>query len=302
MATTSAISGPDQQGHEHRRQPGHVRAVDRDRHDQPDQERGRRGERKAEDDADDECPDAIERAEDQLAADEPGRCRSDAAPEHERVFAPVGRREVESEPEDAVAVDRHEHGEAQHDDRIDEGPDRGQRTAQGRDREPGCPGEDAGQCRMERPGHVDRDALLIEPVLDVLQEARWVGREGRQCRGKLRERVAQRGEDPHDDHRPDQDDRDDHRDHGDRAGKSCQAPLEEVGDRGDEERQQPGEEEDEDQPEVVLKVPCQEPEDHEGDGQGREDDQYLDPSGSTLQHVSQTARRPAVARHCRHIG
>ena len=109
-------------------------------------------------------------------------------------------------------------------------------------------------------------------------------------------------DDPHDHQRADQDDRDDHGDHGDPSRESGQAPLEDVGDRGDEERQQPGEEEDEDQPEVVLEVPREEPEDHEGDGDGREDDKHLDPSGPTLQHVSQSACRPAAGVDCFHIG
>jgi hypothetical protein len=258
--------------------------------------------RKTEHDADEERPGAVQGPEDQLAADEPRRGRCDAAPEHERVLALVGRGDLESQPEDGVAIDRHEDRKAQDDDRVDEGSDRRQGTTQSRNREVGHALEDLAQSRMERSGDVDRDTLPVEPRLDVVQERRRARREVGQRSRELGERVDQRRDDPHDHQRADQDDWDDHGDHGDPSRESRQAPLEKVGDRGDEEREQPGEEEDKDQPEVILEVPCQEPEDHEGDCDGRQDDQHLDPFGPTLQHVSRSACRPAVGVRRFHTG
>ena len=101
---------------------------------------------------------------------------------------------------------------------FDEGSDRRQRTAQGRDREIGHALEDLAQCCMERSGDVDRDPLPVEPRLDVVQERRRARREIGQRGRELRERVDQRGDDPHDHQCADEDDRDDHGYHRDPLG------------------------------------------------------------------------------------
>ena len=144
IATMTAISGWTSSGDDDRREPRHVRPIDRDGHDQTGQEGGRRSERKPEDETHEECPDAVQRAEDELAADEPGGGRPDAAPEEHRVLALVGRREVETEPQDRVPVDGHEDREADHDDRVDEGADRRQRATEQGDGEVDEAAEQAG--------------------------------------------------------------------------------------------------------------------------------------------------------------
>jgi hypothetical protein len=77
------------------------------------------------------------------------------------------------QPKDAVAIDRHEDREAQDDDRVDGSPDCGRRATRRGDDEVEHASEHLAQGRMERSGDVDRDALSVEPRLDVVHEGDW---------------------------------------------------------------------------------------------------------------------------------
>ena len=147
--------GMDQAGNDDRRQPRDVRPVDRDGHDQPGEEREGRGERDPEQQAHEERPDAIQPTEDDLAADESGSGGPDAPAEEHRVVTLLGRRQVETDAHDLVAVDRHEHGQADHDDRVDERPERGHEPAEQPDHRVGEAREEVPDDRVEGPHDID---------------------------------------------------------------------------------------------------------------------------------------------------
>ena len=104
------------------------RPEERDRHEEPGDDRRERDERQADDDAGDERDHEVGRAHDRLAAQEPAERARDRRLEQARLVGVGRRHEPEEEGQDLVAVDDHVDRQEEHDQHR---PD----DAQARDRD-----------------------------------------------------------------------------------------------------------------------------------------------------------------------